>query len=56
MLADKSVQIFINILRALLKKVSSLKATYQTLQHKQLSLNSVCLKKKKLLSHYQISP
>ncbi len=38
------------------KKASLLKATSQTLQPKQPSLNSVSLKIYILLSHYQISP
>ncbi len=50
-------QICIYFLRAWLKKkVSSLKATSQTRQHKQPSLNRVRLKIYILLSHYRISP
>jgi len=48
MLADQSISIYINVYRLfeslIKKKVSSLKCTSQTLQHKQPSLNSVSLK------------
>ncbi len=56
MLADKSTSKFVYTFWEpdKKKKVSSLKATSQTLQHKQPRLNSVSLKTNILLSHFQI--